>query len=98
MIKNKWNFCCSDCFENIARNTNTTTAKMWMDLCAQYLNLEGCFEFEVDDYEAVRNLEQKGFIVTTDTAAGNLVRVNGLGYDFNEQVVFCLEREKHRYV
>ena len=98
MIQNKWRFCCSDCFTRLARGCNTTTAKLWMDLCAKYLDIDGCFHIQDDDTYEIKELERLGFIVTTEDSEGTLVRVKGFGHDFTEQIVFCLERKTHKNV
>lgn len=95
--------CCNECFKNIAQK-DTRAARLWLDLCAYFVKLEGVFKLKETKIpwtiSHFRNLEKLGFISTSDGPDAVNVRVNGYGIieiDDEEMCLdtFCIDREEH---
>lgn len=95
--------CCNLCFHSIATK-DAPAAKLWLDLCAYFVKLEGTFQLRENRVPGIikhfKSLENMGFITTVDGPEAVTVRVNG--YDVieleDEEMcldTFCLDREKH---
>lgn len=94
--------CCKQCFLEIA-SIDRRTAEIWTNLCACFIEFEGCFKFREHVVPKVikhlKRLEELGYITTIDGVDGIAVRVNG--YDIIEEdnldclETFCLDRERH---
>ena len=92
MNSNKYFICCEKCFETIGR-TNTRAAKLWMELCATYLEC-GLFSVAVD-FGEVGVLENLGFLVSTETQDNSLIRVKGHMNSVHGEHFFCVKDGCH---
>lgn len=95
--------CCNRCFSEIARK-DTKAAKIWIDLCAHYVNAGfklGCNETLIEDkISAFQNLETWGFLRSMD--APGLVHLRLIGHLMGHNPrnngilhTFCINRSKH---
>ncbi len=95
--------CCNQCFYEISQK-DSTSARMWLDLCAHYVQLEGNFKLRETRVpwliSSFRLLEKLGYISTNDGPDAIDIRVNGYDiYDVEEDQLcletFCIDRNKH---
>lgn len=95
--------CCNECFKEIAQK-DSGAAKMWLDLCAHYVQNEGRLLLRENrvpwTIPLFKTLERLGFISTVDGLDAVSIRVNGydiIENDENEKVLetFCINRKCH---
>ncbi len=93
MQMTKYFICCQKCFETIGKKS-TRAAKVWMDICAQGMQIGATFEAAKDTPE-IRTLERLGFVLTTDKPETIAVKVKGHILAENGDHFFCLKEGKH---
>ena len=93
--------CCDLCFRRIS-HVDRQTAKLWLDLCASFVQFEGKMTISESRVPwavpLMRNLERYGYIATCDGKETVQIRVNG--YDIVEKTddcleTFCINRMEH---
>ena len=97
-MMSKYQMCCPECLEDIARNS-TAAGKLWMELCAYQMRAGEYFRIVMLEYDSLQKLEQLGYVLTTEECRLNdvqheiLIKINGFTYLKNGSEYFC--RGKH---
>ena len=85
--------CCEKCFEDIGRKS-CNAAKLWMDLCALYLEEGDYFRLSGCSSE-IRILEKMRFLLSTDEAETIAVHVKGHILSDMGEHFFCRKGGHH---
>lgn len=91
---NKYTMCCEKCFQAIAQ-TNTIAAKIWMDFCAFAAENSQPLKILHPDFPELRELENQGFLVSTDQDDSILIRLNGNVKNQFGDHWFCINGTTH---
>lgn len=94
MKMSRYFVCCERCFEDIGKE-NTAAAKLWMDLCALYLQRGQVVFARTLDFPELRTLELLEFVVTTDQPDRLLIRIEGYCKTDDGQDFFCRHGGHH---
>jgi len=94
MQMSKYFICCEQCFETICRK-NTRAGKVWMDICAMHMSIGEIFLIENTESQELKYLENLGFLISTDTNNGILLRIKGHIFTDDGQDFFCLKGGNH---
>lgn len=78
-------FCCDDCFEYLGKKS-TKSARFWLDLCLMSVLRKTQILSMYNDFEELKNLENEGFISTTEEPPYVNVRINNYDESLN---LFC---------
>lgn len=90
-----YSVCCDKCFETIAHR-NSSSVKLWMDLCARAVKYGDVMEIHgKTESPELRVLELLQFIRTTDKPDYLVVKINGHVKDDNGNDFFCLMGGSH---
>jgi hypothetical protein len=97
MCINKFTSCCDQCL-NYLGHISIPAAKVWHELCytIETNDLLGGFLIYSPRYSRViRILEINGFIVTTDSKECNFIKLKGIRFDENNELIFCVRAGDH---
>lgn len=75
--------------------TNTSAAKIWMDLCALQEKHGPRVPIKGNGFSELAVLEKMGFIVTTETDGYVVVKVQGGELDEDCETFYCINRNEH---
>ena len=86
--------CCELCLAELCK-THTNSARMWMDLCAYSVHKGQIMTFKSEDMTELNILENKGYLVTTESPGRVIIKMNGHFINEENDDFFCLRYGDH---
>ena len=91
-MMSKYFICCETCFQSIGEK-NTKCARLWMDICASKLEYGEIVKSY--DLPEIKELEEMGFIISTEQNDYIKVKIQGHIQTHDGENFFCIKEGRH---
>jgi hypothetical protein len=90
----KYFVCCEECFHTLGKK-KAKLVRLWMDLCTMYCAANRSVYLDEQIIPNLRNLENLGFVVSTECNNGLLIKVMGHCVSNEGERCFCIKGGDH---